>query len=556
MTVNEEPVSAVEEEVKEIAKLLSRTAKNYQMYLSNNRMFLTSLESLQKCLNDFLEVNEVLTFVVREFDLLHDDVIVYSNTDRYQSIAFRMYRDGVRLLSFHKGIAKDDLTVFFEALTRCMETDNLEEDFVTLLWEKDIQAITYYEVNDFEASYEKLKKDAGAKRGPAKEITRTDIEAAPWNRAPSKGDKLKPSIVLTPEEIREVQELTLTVDDDLFLRRACQVLRQTLELDQAKETYLDMEGAFDGFLDACVARKQIALASEVLDDITDRYKKTGETDVTEALARIIKGRHGEKNLASIAEVLAAGSETEHEHCQSYLRQVCPQAIPDLVKLLPHCKRQSARAALVSAVADVGRPHTSDIVKGIDAASGEEVALALDVLESIGTEEALADALQFCRHTSSRARAKVARLAAKLGNREALETAKRLILDEDHAVRRRALSSLVEISGDGSAETLLSLFTSNDFHNLAHDSKLSMLLVIRSLSPRRQLEMIKSILKMRRFFKRKPLEDTKVSLIEIMHLMNREIAVPELEHICEHASGRIRKAAETALMKVDDEDTAD
>jgi hypothetical protein len=554
MTVNKEPVSAVEEDVQEIVKLLSRTAKNYQMYLSNNRMFLTSLESLQKSLNDFLEINEILTLVVHEFELLYDDEIVYSNTDKYQSIAFRMYRDGIRLLSFHRGIIGDDLMAFFEALTRCMETDNLEEDFVTLLWEKDLQAITYYEVNDFEADYEKLKKDAEAKKGPVKEITQTEIESAPWNRAPSKQDKLKPSIVLTPEDLNEVQDLTLTVDDDLFLRRACQVLRQTLELDQARETYLDMEGAFDGFLDACVTRKQLALASEVLTDIAGRYRKIEDTEVSLALGRIMKARHSEKNLTSIAEVLAAGSETEHEHCQAYLRQVRCEAIPDLVKLLPHCHSSSARAALVSAIAEVGRSRPLDVVKGIERGSGEEVALALDVLESIGTEEALAGTLQFYRHTSVRVRAKIAQLAGKLGSRKALDTAKKLIFDEDHGVRRRALSTLVEISGDGSVETLLDLFTTNDFHNLPHDSKLSMLLVIRNLSPRGQLEMIKSILKMRRFFRRSPLEDTKASLVEIMHLLNREIAVPELERLCERASGRIRKAAETALKKVDDEDS--
>jgi hypothetical protein len=554
MTVFEEPISAVEEEVKEIAKLLSRTAKNYQMYLSNNRMFLSSLDSLQKALDEFLEVNEILTFAVREFELFHDDVTVYSNTDKYQSIAFRMYRDGVRLLSFHRGITGDDLMAFFEALTRCMETDNLEEDFVTLLWEKDLQAITYYEVNDFEADYEKLKKDADARRGPVKTITPTDIESAPWNRTPSKGDKLKPAIVLTPEELNEVQDLTLAVDDDLFLRRACQVLRQTLDLDPTAETYLDMEGAFDGFLDACVAGKQLALASEVLTDIAGRYRKAEGTDVTEAMARIVKGRHSERNLAAIAEVLAAGSETEHEHCQAYLRQVCPEAIPDLFKLLPHCNRASARTALASAIASVGGPHPLDIVKAIDAASAEEVALALDVLEAIATEEALAASLQFHGHTSPRVRAKVAQLAAKLGTREALNTAKQLILDEDHGVRRRALSTLVEISGDGSTETLLRLFTSNEFHSLPHDSKLSMLLVVRSLSPRGQSEMIKNILRMKRFFKRGPLEDTKVSLIELMHLMDRETSIRELERLCEHSSGRLRKAAEAALKKVDDEDT--
>jgi hypothetical protein len=556
MNSTEQSVSATEKEVREIAKLLSRAAKNYQMYLSNNRMFLTSLGNLITTLSDFLEVNEVLTLVVHEFDLLHDDVSVYSNTDKYQSIAFRMYRDGIRLLSFHKGITEDDLMAFFEALTKCMETDNLEGDFVTLLWEKDLQAITYYEVNDFEADYEKLKKEAEARRGPPKEITKADIAAAPWTRAPAKGDRLKPSIALTPEEINEVQDLTLAVDDDLFLRRACQVLLQTLDLDRSKDTYLDMESAFEGFLDSCVARKQLGLASEVLGEVTRRYQKLGNQEVLQALARIIRTRHSERNMASIGEVLAGGSETEHEHCCSYLRQLCPQAIADLVRLLPQCRRPSARAALAASIAEVGRSCSLDIVKAINVTSGDEVALALDVMESIGTEEALANALQFSRHTSPRVRAKVAQLAAKLGNRKALETAKRLILDEDHTVRRRALSSLVEIAGDGSIETLISLFTSCDFHSLSHDSKLSMLLVIRSLSRRGQQQVISSILRMRRFFKRKPLEDTKASLVEVMHLMDREIAVAELSRICERSSGRIRKSAETALEKVDDEDTVD
>jgi hypothetical protein len=556
MHSNEESVSAVAEEIKEIAKLLSRTAKNYQMYLSNNRMFLASLESLMRVMTDYLEVNEVLTFVVREFELLHGETSVYSNDDKYQSIAFRMYRDGIRLLSFHKGITEDDLLAFFEALARCMDAENLEEDFVTLLWEKDLQAITYYEVNDLEADYETLKEEAEAKRGPAKSISQAEIAAAPWNRAPTKGDKLKPSIVLTQEDLHEVQDLTLTVDDDLFLRRACQVFQQTLDMDPSKETHLELESALNGFLDACIERKQVALASEVLGYMADRYRGFADQEVLQALGRIVKDRHSEKNMASIAEVLAGGSETEHDHCRSYLCSLCPQAIPDLVRLLPHCTRPSARDALTDSIAEVGRPCPPDIIKAIDVSSGDEVALALEVLESIGTEEALDSALQFSRHDSPRVRAKVAQLTARLGNRTALETAKRLIFDEDHSVRRRAVTSLVEISGDGSVETLMSLFTSDDFHGLPHDSKLSMLLVIRSLSPRGQLEMIRGILKTRRFFKHGPVEDTKISLIEIMHLMNREIVLPELDRICKKTSGRARKAAEAALEKANHEDGTD
>ena len=552
MTSNEEPVLAAEEEVKEIAKLLSRTAKNYQMYLSNNRMFITSMESLQHALNDYLEVNEVLTFVVHEFELLHNEAVIYSNTDKYQSIAFRMYRDGVRLLSFHRGISGEDLTSFFEALTRCMETDNLEEDFVTLLWEKDLQSITYYEVNDFEADYEKLKKDAEARKGPARKLTEADVAAAPWNRAPDKADRLKPSIALTTDDILEVQDLKMAVEDDLFLRRACQVLRQTLDLDPSKETHLDMAGALDGLLDACVARKHLALASEMIEDMADRFRKLGDQESTQVLGRILAGRHSDRNMAFLAEVLEGGNETEHDHCRSYLRLLCPQAIPCLVRLLPHCSKPSARAAVSEALAEVGKSCVLDIIRAIDFNSADEVTLALDVMETLGTEEALASILQFSKHTSAKVRARVAQLASKLGNRAALDTVKRLILDDDHAVRRRALSSLVEISGDGAVQSLLNLFTSNEFLDLNHESKLSMLLVVRSLSARGQRDVIRGITGMRRFFKRGPLEDTKMSLIEIMHLMDRDTALDELSRLSESYSGRMLKAVESALEKANHE----
>ena len=174
------------------------------------------------------------------------------------------------------------------------------------------------------------------------------------------------------------------------------------------------------------------------------------------------------------------------------------------------------------------------------------------MEMIGTEEALASILQFSKHASAKVKTRVAQLAAKLGNRAALDTVKRLILDDDHAVRRRALSSLVEISGDGAVQSLLDLFTSKEFHDLNHESKLSMLLVIRSLSARGQQEVIRGMTGMRRFFKRGPLEDTKISLIEIMHLMDKDTALDELSRLRESCAGRMLKAVEAALEKTSHE----
>lgn len=545
--------ATVESEVREIAKLLSRAAKNYQMYLSNNRMFRTSLENLKSALDEFLEENESLTFVVREFELVHRTEPVYSNTDKHQSIAFRMYRDGVRLLSFHRGISDEDLLAFFEAVTRCMETDNLEEDFVTLMWAKDLQGITYYEVNDFEGNYQNLSDQAGNEPGPASRpsepLTPSTLEEAPWNRITTETEELKPTIALTPEDLAEVRELTLAVDDDVFLKRAGDVLTLTLEIENVPEAYVDMETAFNAYIDTCVAKRCLNLAADMLTDLKRRYAKYKDPEVEAALAQIVNARHSEKNMTVIGDLLSSGRETQCERCRMYLSELSEEAIPVIFKLLSYSSHQSSRHVLVSSLAKIGSGDPAQIARCAGPEMAEEAELALETLETIGSEKALAQAMSFAGNFSPKIRAKVALIAAKLRNGHAQQVAQALISDEDHSVRRRALTTLAEITGDDCADTLIELFTSKDFHQLSHDSKLSMLLVIRTLSPVGQRRVIEAILKSRSLFKRKPTDDTKAAITELAHLMDPEVADDSLRWLSKHSSGKLRQAAKTTLEKV-------
>ena len=125
----------------------------------------------------------------------------------------------------------------------------------------------------------------------------------------------------------------------------------------------------------------------------------------------------------------------------------------------------------------------------------------------------------------------------------------LLKDEEHSVRRRAAVSLVKLGGEQCARTLASFFTSREFGLLSHDSKLSMLLVTRNLPPAAQRRVIHAVFTMKRLLKKKPVEDTKAALIEIMHLMNAEVASEILGKIAAKSSGKLRKAVEAALEKV-------
>jgi hypothetical protein len=549
----QDSICVVEEQVKEIAKLLSKAAKNYQMYLSNNRMFISSLDDLKNALDGFLEENDVLTFIVKEFELMHSDVPVYSNTDKFQSIAFRMYRDGVRLLSFHRGIAKQELIALFEALTKCMEVDNLEEDFVTLLWEKDLESITYYEVNEFESDGSQ-SPTGDRKRGQMKpDLGSDELAQSRSNQVSRDVERLKPTLSLTAQDLQEVQDLAFTVDDDFFLRRAWQVFALAFETDGGKETYLDLENGIVGFLDTCLADRHMGLAADALATTKSIYQAFGGSDINDALDRILATRYSEKNMGVIEHILATGKDIDHFQCAAYLSRLSTGAIPSLMKLLPVCSQQSARRAVIASVASLAETCPAVILKSIDVTSIEEVEAVLDILDTIGTDAALEVALEFNNHSSARVRGHVASLAGGLDNPAAGDVVRSLVSDPDDSVRRKAVVSLVKVCGDGAVETLTKLFTSKDFGQLSHDSKLSMLIATRNLPPAAQLNVIREVLKMRGFLRRRSIEDTKIALLEIIHLMDQNIAFDVLDLLVNSSSGKLAKAARAAQKKVRDAD---
>jgi len=553
MTGIESSTTELESQVREIASLVSKAAKNYQVYLPNNRIFLSSLAEAKLALDRFLEENDVLTLVVKEFELLLETVPVYSNQDKHQSLAFRMYRDGVRLISFHRGISEEELVAFFEALTRCLESENLEEDFVTILWEKDLQSITYYEVNDYDTDYEK-RSSAGARNidpefqplGPVGDVVE-------WTEVTRDAETLMPALELTTTDLEEVKGLAFVVEDDLFIKRAWQVLVSTLDLAGSDEVYLDLENAVIGFLDVCVAMKQLGSAAEVLSEVAARFRARGGEDVTAALSRIMQSRHSEANMKVIGELLAGEREAEHDQCLAYLSQLAPGALRGVVELVPRCTHQSARQVIVMSLASIGRDAPSEIVKCSDCESGDETEVVLDALAALGTEGALGCAMDFHTNPSPKIRVKVASLAGRLKNGAALKVTQALLQDANPSVRRTALGSLVEIDCQECVQILSDLFTSKDFNLLARDRKTSMLLALRKLSPENQTAIVGAIFKMRGWRLRRSLEETKGAFIDILHLMHPDVVDYFEDQLLERVPGQLRRAAETAIKKVKRDD---
>jgi hypothetical protein len=128
---------------------LSRAARSFLLYDPQNEAIRTFLREYREAFHAAL-LHGALDLDVRPFELVREGEVVYLERDRDRSLAFRLFRDGVRRLSLRPGIPWEELLRLLEILSiRFTGVRQHEDDVVTLLWKAGFQHIEIAAVEGF-----------------------------------------------------------------------------------------------------------------------------------------------------------------------------------------------------------------------------------------------------------------------------------------------------------------------------------------------------------------------------------------------------------------------
>ena len=130
--------------VKHVLKLLDKTAKSNRTYGSANPVAQKFFQQLFQALTVHLATYSKLSFLVQRNELQCKEQIVYEaeRDSGSESIAFKLYADGIRELTFCLGLAQDDLWFFLDSLWGGLDPNQDDDDIVTRLWSKNLSSIT------------------------------------------------------------------------------------------------------------------------------------------------------------------------------------------------------------------------------------------------------------------------------------------------------------------------------------------------------------------------------------------------------------------------------
>lgn len=130
----------MKDELDQIILGLTKSFKAMQMYGMNHASFLNFFAPFFQKLSAFLKEHNALDLKVEEFGLLHNERVVYKEEERDLSIAFRLFKDGIRSIGFTSGLTSDELLLFIDVISRPAR----DWDIALGLWECNFTHANFY----------------------------------------------------------------------------------------------------------------------------------------------------------------------------------------------------------------------------------------------------------------------------------------------------------------------------------------------------------------------------------------------------------------------------
>jgi HEAT repeat protein len=125
-------------------QVMNKGMRATQLYMPNNPVYQRAVENIRGAFRQIWQATDDLIFDIGETEMRWEDHVVYSQDQRTESIAWTLYKDGVRSLSFKPGVEDLEIVRFLGVLHQAKNLQaDAADDLLTLLWAEDFQFVTY-----------------------------------------------------------------------------------------------------------------------------------------------------------------------------------------------------------------------------------------------------------------------------------------------------------------------------------------------------------------------------------------------------------------------------
>ena len=447
-----EPVDA---QIAETLKALARAVRSFQLYLPNNPMHVRALDSARAAFASLWAATDSFELMVTETDFLHEDVPVYSETDRGgESLPWLFYKDGIRTFQFRRGFELRELQRFLGAIQAVRSQGGGDEDLVTLFWECDFGCFsyTYQEApgDGYDAPGAELLR-GGARSGTVDAPSETEADAGTYGTPNASqfariGDFDPTLYFLEEQEVGYLQRaIREDFSSDLRLSVAAALL-DTFEAQDDPTVREEICGILEQFIVALLSELEFRTAAFLL----------RECDIACSRARELLPSHRERlgqlvrqmsEPATVGQLLAALEDISlappQQDLVALFNQLMPSALQPLLAHLVRTRNAGLRVLVEGSVNRIASANT-EALAALIGADDESVALeAIRRAGALATPAAVAPLAEVLDSNHDARRAAAVEALRLVGTPGAMRAMERAIDDTDRDVRIAAVRAFAD-----------------------------------------------------------------------------------------------------------------
>jgi HEAT repeat protein len=455
--------------------------KALRFYPPDNPILKGFKELLPKKFNFFLNKYNSFIFQIGEYDLSFKGKVLYENRDIKTSLAFLFYKDGLRELRFMKELEEWEIQGLIDIIVRSDNINQLEDDFVTMLWEKDFVHIGYLATDEFldetrvlvPESVEQFRKDLVFKpvaHHVEVDLLEEDVEGADSDQALSRLIEELHSFVsnrkvysLTPDEVERLRKEVVEEVDPAFVFNIVDTLFEILALEREPEPYQNAVTTFNKILDALLTLGEFKKATDLLKRFYKALKTPELLDwQIEIMRKFIVEAGEEERIERIGRVLEREEAIRLEDVTSYLTLLQRNSVRPLIKLLGERKKSKTRRVICDALSEIGRNAIELFTPFMDDPRWYLVRNITYILGRIGKEESLPYIQKAFNHHEVRVRREAIQALGLIGGPKAVGLLVKALTDEDGRIRSVAAINLGKVGKKAALVPLLEVVQLKEF----------------------------------------------------------------------------------------------
>ena len=327
-------------DLKEFLRLLSVAQKNYALFPVQGKVVRSSLSNLSDALKRVHHQIGILYLSVTRDALVHGNDVVYREENASRSIAYRMYKDGVRAISFLEHTPQDELSALLSCFRVSPQSTDDEQDFATLFWERDC---THIQVEVTDA----LDVAEASRSVPPVSPCSWSSHLESFRLDPAEDERLKdltsragseetgdPSLELAEDEIRRLQELAIEEEACLplcdFVDVLFELIARNLDLGVLKRHMKLLRNIIFSLLEDLDFEHASQLILKLQHEVPPGLPETHRA----AIRRTAASFCDKATLMILSSFLKESSQLPEDHAVfRFLRCLGPDALPSLCEFL-------------------------------------------------------------------------------------------------------------------------------------------------------------------------------------------------------------------------------